>query len=584
MFNQQIIITQAVPTLKPLIARYGGWQPASLASLASPEWLNHAAQKAAEFFVPVPLVGAFSAGKSTLINALLDEPLLSTAITPETAIPAELRHSETTHFMGRTPDGKRISISREAIESNNPDMLNALGNGGVLEIALPISKMANMPHIQLVDMPGWESSTSAHSTAIDGYAPRALAYGIVVSAEEGTLHQSIREALQSLKAHHKPVFAIISKTDKKPAEDVDAIAKLVEQSIEKTLGRAPFMTVKTSARKRQITEVLKALQLLENQSETLFSYNVVQDFRVQLQGLEAHINILLNTDDLNSESITAQRENLQSDMASFVQKLQTETQQLNAKIPSILRRLEVDLKNTLTNDVDNLANRATNGSDWNNPMKMVIRQCTEKILREDFADGINTYLGNIQIALPQSLNITTSANKSSNAENKSTNPSGDDVTSALKNAAAASAAGAALGSIVPGVGTAIGAAAGALLVLGASFFGDSKKSESVQSREIENPEAQQRARIENIKNQLLHTIIPEAVNQGINAVRPILEQHIQNAQHAITAQVQAKQHSTQAALDMLQTQLMQSQVVRAEAVAQYHADINTLESIIIQLT
>lgn len=575
MFNQQIIITQAVPTLKPLIARYGGWQPASLASLASPEWLNHAAQKAAEFFVPVPLVGAFSAGKSTLINALLDEPLLSTAITPETAIPAELRHSETTHFMGRTPDGKRISISREAIESNEPDMLSALGNGGVLEIALPISKMANMPHIQLVDMPGWESSTSAHSTAIDGYAPRALAYGIVVSAEEGTLHQSIREALQSLKAHHKPVFAIISKTDKKPAEDVDAIAKLVEQSIEKTLGRAPFMTVKTSARKRQITEVLKALQLLENQSETLFSYNVVQDFRVQLQGLEAHINILLNTDDLNSESITAQRENLQSDMASFVQKLQTETQQLNAKIPSILRRLEVDLKNTLTNDVDNLANRATNGSDWNNPMKMIIRQCTEKILREDFADGMNAYLGNIQIALPQSLAVT-----KENASNSKPNNAEADKDITEKSIGAAALALSQLPIPMPPqikVG---------LLVLGTvlSFFGGNKKSESVQSREIENPEAQQRARIENIKIQLLNTIIPEAVNQGINAVRPILEQHIQNAQHAITAQVQAKQHSTQAALDMLQTQLMQSQVVRAEAVAQYHADINTLESIIIQLT
>lgn len=334
------------------------------------------------------------------------------------------------------------------------------------------------------------------------------------------------------------------------------------------------MTVKTSARKRQITEVLKALQILENQSETLFSYNVVQDFRAQLQGLEAHIHILLNTDDLDSERITAQRENLQSDMASFIQKLQAETQQLNAKIPSILRRLEVDLKNTLTHDVDNLANRATNGSDWNNPMKMIIRQCTEKILREDFADDMNAYLGNIQIALPQSLTITRE-----NASNSKPNNAEADKDITEKSIGAAALALSQLPIPMPPqikVG---------LLVLGTvlSFFGGNKKSESVQSREIENPEAQQRARIENIKNQLLHTIIPEAVNQGINAVRPILEQHIQNAQHAITAQVDAKQHSTQAALDTLQNQLTQSQAVRAEAVAQYRADINTLQSIITQL-
>ena len=37
----------------------------------------------------VPVVGAFSAGKSSLLNAILGNDVLSVAITPETAIPTE---------------------------------------------------------------------------------------------------------------------------------------------------------------------------------------------------------------------------------------------------------------------------------------------------------------------------------------------------------------------------------------------------------------------------------------------------------------------------------------------------------------
>ena len=42
----------------------------------------------------VPVVGGFSAGKSTAINAFLGEDILSVAITPETALATELRYTD----------------------------------------------------------------------------------------------------------------------------------------------------------------------------------------------------------------------------------------------------------------------------------------------------------------------------------------------------------------------------------------------------------------------------------------------------------------------------------------------------------
>ena len=46
----------------------------------------------------VPVVGGFSAGKSTLINQFLGENILSIALTPETALATELRYSENSYI------------------------------------------------------------------------------------------------------------------------------------------------------------------------------------------------------------------------------------------------------------------------------------------------------------------------------------------------------------------------------------------------------------------------------------------------------------------------------------------------------
>ncbi len=47
----------------------------------------------------IPFVGAFSSGKSSLINALLGEDILSTDIAPETVLPVELRAGGTQQFV-----------------------------------------------------------------------------------------------------------------------------------------------------------------------------------------------------------------------------------------------------------------------------------------------------------------------------------------------------------------------------------------------------------------------------------------------------------------------------------------------------
>lgn len=53
----------------------------------------------------VPVIGAFSAGKSTLINSFLENDCLPVDITPETALATELHYSESERLEAVRADG-----------------------------------------------------------------------------------------------------------------------------------------------------------------------------------------------------------------------------------------------------------------------------------------------------------------------------------------------------------------------------------------------------------------------------------------------------------------------------------------------
>jgi len=105
LFPQQQRILNKLPEIQQLLEKYQRPQ----------EWLESAESNTRHFIVRVPLIGAFSSGKSTILNALIGENLFATNIDPETAVPAELGYSSDETFIACYPDGKRVDLSRDEI-------------------------------------------------------------------------------------------------------------------------------------------------------------------------------------------------------------------------------------------------------------------------------------------------------------------------------------------------------------------------------------------------------------------------------------------------------------------------------------
>ncbi len=551
MFKQQQKILQSAPKLHEIIKNYQ-WK-------SSPEnWLQLAEEKSQNFSVVLPFVGAFSAGKSSLLNALVGERLFLTNIDPETAYPAELRYGETENIVGRLPNGSTLPLSREDLSNN---LEAKLPPGSYVQVSLPHPVLAQFPHLMLVDMPGWDSGIQAHTAAIDNYADRSLAYCVVVSVDEGNLRESLRRALRELAVREMPILAVISKADKKPAEDVDAVAEQVRQEIIATMGRAPLAVVKASSQKKQLDELILALGQLEQQSEFLYERDTVQLVNNKLTSFTAHLETLINRDDLDSEKIQVEREQLVTDMAQFNQRLEEETQLLETRVKPVLGHILSHIRNALNQDLDSLADDAMHG-DLEGSVGSIVRLATQRGISEEVTPILTRYLDRVSESLPDSF--LPEINHS--FEYKQTSGGGEEpaltVTPLVKGLLPA------ILTLIPRLNPIASVILGIVSIL-ETFFTNEKK------KQVE--EARQR---EFIKRDIAAQVIPDVLSQVETTLASMLEILIQQAKQKISETIEAQRASHEAALQKLQAALEKGQANFAATRNQYQADLDIVTTII----
>ncbi len=197
-------------------------------------------EQSSRFRVRVPLIGAFSCGKTTLLNAILPEPLLPAAVTPETSLPVELHYFASENLLHHKANDTTRPLSREALV--NQEWPEATPNDWI-EVAIDAPTLAAFPHLVLVDMPGWDSGIAQHAKAIDQYLDRSLAYCLLVSVDEGSLQETLHRFLAELAIHNKPYLLLITKSDKKPQADALAVLDHVRDQAVKVMGQAPLAAI-----------------------------------------------------------------------------------------------------------------------------------------------------------------------------------------------------------------------------------------------------------------------------------------------------------------------------------------------------
>ncbi|WP_213949465.1 dynamin family protein [Luteibacter sp. dw_328] len=205
--------------------------------------------------VVIPVVGGFSAGKSSLLNALLDRPILPVGLTPETELATELRYSVDEHLLAWRSDGtsERMELANiSSIKTRAAEFTH-------LQAFIDSAFLAERPELVLVDMPGFGSSFANHDKAVAYYLPRGAHFIAVISVEDGNLTHSMTRQLSEIHGLGRSLTFVLSKTDLRAAEDVEAVAELVRDQAEVAFdGRVDLHLLERDAGKgmRALVEML----------------------------------------------------------------------------------------------------------------------------------------------------------------------------------------------------------------------------------------------------------------------------------------------------------------------------------------
>lgn len=189
-------------------------------------------------YIKVPLVGIFSAGKSSLLNVFTQKPnMLPVDTAPETAVAYELYYGI----------GECVELYREGRlieEKNLADIAQLATKPG--DIAKVYCKSEPIKALQekgiiLVDMPGIGSGIERHDAAIFNYINRASSFVLLVDAEQGSLRSSTLTFMEELSQYNMHPAVLVSKIDKKPEADVNDIVEYIKFQLKKLGDNDPFV-------------------------------------------------------------------------------------------------------------------------------------------------------------------------------------------------------------------------------------------------------------------------------------------------------------------------------------------------------
>lgn len=384
--NLQNTIAQSLPDIKSLAEQYG-----------YEKQFEQAAQAHNHFKLRLPFIGAFSAGKSKLINTLLEEKLLSVEVDPETCLPTELFYSEHESIRICSDLGDVSELSREQLK--NQDYLLSLQQKGReywIEIGLPNQILSKNKELVIVDMPGWDSGIVDHNLAIDNYVQRSGAYCLVINASEGTVRGSIQQSLTELKLFNKPIVLVISKIDKINQDEQPAVIDNITSKVTDLLGTPPVAVVTTSARKKRLEGLPEALDQVVTRSNDIYRRMVLGHFDALFNRIVSKANVLLNEDNLNVEQAQQAYDEIPTQLATLKTQLEGVEAQIEELIPSCVESVKTNLSNNLKTQLGSLSACVMSGSCIQSQVLNALRRSYLTTIEQDFKPKVTRQLKSLQ--------------------------------------------------------------------------------------------------------------------------------------------------------------------------------------------
>lgn len=201
------------------------------------------------------VLGQFKRGKSTLLNALLGEPLLPTGVVPLTSIPTFLRVGESravriffydgrhADFADLTLDQAKDILSRHVTEKENPR--NQLG---VERVEVDCPSLILGAGVVLIDTPGIGSTFRHNTEATLSFLPQCDAALFVVSADP-PITEVEQQFLNAVRPSVAKLCFVMNKVDYLSESELGDAMAFFEKALQESSVQNNGATFRVSAKR-----------------------------------------------------------------------------------------------------------------------------------------------------------------------------------------------------------------------------------------------------------------------------------------------------------------------------------------------
>jgi len=270
----------------------------------------------------VPIVGGFSAGKSTLINSWLEEEVLSTNLTPETALATELRYSIDNYIEAVKSDG-----SIDKFELNQSENIkNNASEYQYLKFYLNNEKLKSIEPLILVDMPGFDSPLELHNTAIMNYLNKGIYFIVLTSIEDGNLTKSTLRELENMSEFGKDFSFCLSKANLRSDEDVLSVQNKIQEQLEDYFEFDKSVIPLYQNEGKELENILIGID-----STKLFEKIFKQELKYDFLEVESSINTIISTLKTSKEEADNTLVELQNSINKIISKKEKMIEEAQSK-------------------------------------------------------------------------------------------------------------------------------------------------------------------------------------------------------------------------------------------------------------
>lgn len=278
----------------------------------------------------IPLVGEFSSGKTTLLNALTDSKKLETATKPTTATIYEI------HF-GCNKCEANVVLSDGQVA--HFDDLGGLKNDQLsdAQIVTVFDTSTKVPSSTiLVDTPGLSSPVIKHRQVLVDFLPSADAILLVVDINQ-QVTRSLTDFIDMIKLSKRPVYIVLTKSDTKSVSEIEAAKQYIADNCKLPVQQV----VVVSAAKDNMSELYALLETIQKSKNEILA-------KVDGQRIKDLAQILVNCVD---EMLTASSSDENLDMEIRRQQLDLD------KIKRNINRLIDSMASDISEDGSKISRR-----------------------------------------------------------------------------------------------------------------------------------------------------------------------------------------------------------------------------------